>query len=289
MAETAAELLAGITRRLHVAGVASPDVDARHLLRAALGWSQADLVVRARDPLNAPQVAAVSALADRRADREPLQLVLGTVGFRTIDVDVRAGVFIPRPETELLAGLAVARAPTSAVVVEPCTGTGAVACAIAMERPDVTVHAGDIDPAAVALARHNAERLSVDVTVTLAALRDTPGDALHGRVDVLVCNPPYLAACERAALPPEVANWDPPRALVSGPTGHECSDALITMATTMLRPGGWLLVELDERRVAEAAARASAAGLTAVEVHADLTGRPRFLAARRDRDVSPAT
>lgn len=279
-AQSVADVLASAAVRFSRAGITTPRTDARLLLRHALGWSAAALVIDATTRITAAQAAAVAALVDRRAAREPLQLLLGSVGFRTIDVEVRPGVFIPRPETELLAGLAIERVPRGGTVVEPCTGSGAVACAIAVERPDVSVLAGDVDAAAVALARHNAARVGATVTVAQASLIDMVPDDLRGRADVLVANPPYLAENEVETLEPEV-RWDPRMALVAGPTGHEISDRLIAAATTLLRPGGWLLLELDERRVASASRRAARSGLTAAAVHDDLAHRPRYLAARR--------
>lgn len=267
--------------RLADAGVSSPEVDARQLVRAALGWSPMQLSVRLREPLSADHREAVAGLVARRAAREPLQLIVGSVGFRTITVDVARGVFIPRPETEVLVDLALDRLPSRGVAVEPCTGTGAVACAIAAERSDARVHASDIDPVAVRLAERNAVRNAVDIDVRVAALATAAPAGSAGCVDVLVCNPPYLADAELVDVEPEVAAWDPPAALVSGSTGHECTDQLIALAGDALRPGGWLVMELDPRRADDAARRAAAAGLSSATVHADLTGRARFVTARR--------
>jgi release factor glutamine methyltransferase len=278
---TTAGLVADVTDTLAAAGVASPRVEARWLVCHVLGCSAADLV-RAADQAPTPaQVATVHRLAERRVRREPLQLVLGGTEFRGHRLALRPGVFIPRPETELLVDHAIGVLPAGGVAVEPCTGSGAVGCAIAIERPDARVVATDVSAAAVALAVRNAERLGARVDVRSGVLLDPVPSELRGRVDVLVSNPPYLAEGDVEDLPIEVARWDPRDALVAGPTGHEVSDKLIAAARHWLAPGGWLMLELDERRVSAAASRATAAGLRAAETRSDLTGRPRFLVARR--------
>jgi release factor glutamine methyltransferase len=278
---TAAALLETLTTRFVAAGIATAQADARWIVRHALDWSAADLVLSRDRSLSEEQLRAVEALADRRARREPLQLVLGGTSFRGHGLTLRSGVFIPRPETELLVDLAFEMLPEGGVVVEPCTGSGAIACAIAAERPDVRVVATDADAAAVDLAAGNAADLGVRVEVRHGWLLDPVPASLRGHVDVLVANPPYLAADEVADLEPEVGEWDPRSALVAGPTGHEISDQLWAAACQWLRPAGGIVVELDERRVDEAAHRAAVAGLTAVATHRDLTGRSRFVSAHR--------
>lgn len=278
---TAAQLIGDLTDRFAAAGIASPRADARWLVRSALGWSAADLTLSAERPLSDEQLKAATELADRRARREPLQLVLGGTSFRGHPLTLRPGVFIPRPETESLVDLVVAAVPPSGAVVETCCGSGAIACAIAAERPDVHVTAIDADPAAVALTIENAAGLGVSIDVLQGRLLEPLAPAVRGRVDVVVANPPYLAADEVAGLDPEVREWDPRAALVAGATGHEVSDALLASAPRYLAADGWLLLELDERRVSEAAIRAGKAGLVSVATHADLTGRPRFVSARR--------
>lgn len=277
---TAGALLAEAGEQLRAAGVATPSVDARWIVRHVLGWSDARLMTDPGTPLDARQIEGVRRLAQRRAAREPLQLVLGSVSFLGLELLVRPGVFIPRPETELLAEEAIVRAGGGRLVVEPCTGTGAVACAVASRRPRARVHATDADRRAVALATHNAARLGVSVDVRRGDLLAPLPSDLRGKIDVLVSNPPYLAENELAGLEPEVARWEPPSALVAGPTGHEVSDRLLRLAGEWLRPGGWLLLEVDERRTREVARRAGVTGLVGAEVRPDLTGRDRIVIAR---------
>lgn len=263
------------------AGVATPGVDVEWMVRSVTGWSRAQLLLRSDEPLSAEQAAVLRGMARRRAGREPLQLILGSVGFRYLDLDVRPGVFVPRPETEVLAGEAVARVPPGGIVVEPCTGTGAVAIAVAAEAEPAAVVATDVSAAAVNLARHNATRCGVAVTVARGDLLAPVDSALRGRIDVLVSNPPYVAAGEVEGLDPEVVDWDPPAALVAGPTGHEVSDRLIAAAGEWLAPGGWLLLEVAEQRAGEVATRAAARGMAEARVITDLTGRDRVVVARR--------
>lgn len=259
---TDAATVRDLAQRLAAAGVPSPEADARALLRHG-------------DPESREEQIA------RREAREPLQLILGSVGFRYLDVAVRPGVFIPRPETEVLAGEAIERTPPGGVVIEPCTGTGAVAIAVATEAEPGEVHAGDVSASAVSLARENAAAAGADVVVRAGDLLGAFPAGLRGRVDVLVANPPYVAEAEARGLEPEVADWDPRAALVSGPSGHEATDRLIAAAGEWLAPGGWLLLEVADVRARATAERATTAGLAAATVIDDLAGRPRVVAARR--------
>jgi release factor glutamine methyltransferase len=287
-----AALVAEAAARLTAAGVDSPDVDARELARHCFGV----------DPRRAPSAVpdeparrAFTVAVARRAAREPLQLIVGSAAFHDLELVCRPGVFVPRPETEVLAALALAALAARARerpgevlrVAEPCTGTGAVALTLASARSDVVVVATDVSPAAVALATENRDRIAAAgrlrgrVDVRLGHLLDPLGSDGVGALDLLVANPPYLPAADAPTWAPEVADHDPRAALVGGDDGHEVVDALIDMATSALAPGGTVLVELDALRTDDAAARARRAGLADVRIHDDLTGRPRVLAARR--------
>lgn len=269
-----------LQRHLAAAGVPSPAADAEWMVRDVTGWSRTELVTRDAGRLGAEQVAVLRQMAERRARREPLQLILGVVGFRHLELEVRPGVFVPRPETEVLAGEAIARVPEGGLVVEPCTGTGAVACAVAGEARPAGVLATDVSPEAVCLARDNADRSRVAVTVLQGDLLAPLDARLRGRVDVLVSNPPYLAEGDLDGLEPEVSVWDPRGALVAGPTGHEVSDRLLAAARDWLAPGGWVLLEVADTRAAAVADRAALAGLVDARVVRDLAGRDRIVAAR---------
>jgi release factor glutamine methyltransferase len=278
---TVGEALAATMARLAAAGVPTPNVDARWLLGSVMDRLDARVSLTSRRRLDDEALARLTESVARRIRREPLQLILGSVGFRHLDLLVRPDVFIPRPETEVLAGLAIAALPLAGgVVVEPCTGTGAVACAVASEASPRTVVATDTSAAAVRLARDNAARAGVDVDVRRGDLLDPVPAGLRGTVDVLVGNPPYLAAGELDGLEPEVVDWDPHDALVAGPTGHEVSDRLIRQAPRWLADGGWLLLEVDPFRADVTVQRMRAAGLADAGVHNDLTGTGRIVAAR---------
>lgn len=275
------------------AGVPSPQHDAIALARHVLGLSTAG--IRTAPLPDDEGRARLAELVERRAAREPLQLLIGAAWFRYLRLECAPGVFVPRPETEIVAGLAVEAArlaPAPALVVEPCTGSGAIALAVASEVPHADVIATDIDPAAVGLATRNLERLlagRADVAGPAAGARCRvlSGDllepidpGLRGRVDVLVSNPPYLPAADGEALPPEVVDHDPPRALFGGEDGLEVVGRLLTAAGGWLRPGGTLILEIDERRGGEVRERAEAHGLVDVRIEKDLTGADRALVAR---------
>ena len=278
---TGAELLAQITATLERAGVPTPAVDAEWLVRHVTGWSRTRWITSARSEVPLEVVGSLEPLVARRAGREPLQLILGSVGFRHLEIEVAPGVFIPRPETEVLAGEAIARVPPGGVVVEPCTGTGAIACAIAQEAQPAAVIATDMSAAACRVAARNASQVAANITVLHGDLLDPVPEDLRGRVDVLVSNPPYLAAGELEGLEPEVVRYDPHEALVSGPSGHEVTDRMIAAAPEWLAPGGWLLLEVDPGRAQATADGAGAAGLTQQIVLQDLAGTDRIVAARR--------
>jgi len=285
---------ADTAERLRTAGVPSPDVDARWLVEAAAGQDPR----RAPDALLSKTAAgALAALVGRRCDREPLQLVLGTAPFRDLELRCRPGVFVPRPETEVLAGIVLGlvreamhgreRDGDPVIVLEPCCGTGAIGLAVASGTEAASVTIADHSPAAVRLARENLDRLASagmlrsPVNVRSGSLMDAFDASDRGRVDVLVANPPYLPFADLISMEPEVAAHDPHDALFGGPEGHEIVDALLAAAGEWLAPGGTVVLEIDARRSDVALARARALGLVGVEARRDLTGADRFLLARR--------
>lgn len=278
---TVGEARAHVTGRLAAAGVATPEIDADLLIASVCGWPRPRVALERHTPLEVAAAEAIGALADRRAAREPLQRILGEVGFRRLLVRVCADVLVPRPETEVLAGLAIEATPPGGTVVEVGTGTGAVALAVADEAAPRRVVATDVSEAAVACARGNAERTGLAVDVRLGDLLGGVPDDLRGGVDVLVSNPPYLTQEEVAAAAPEVAEHDPRAALVGGADGQEVVWRLLSAAGAWLAPGGVVLIEAETSRVAAVADRARELGLRDVAVHPDLAGRDRVLAARR--------
>jgi release factor glutamine methyltransferase len=288
---TLSEAVTATSAALRTAGVASPETDARWLVAAASGIDPRRAPSR---DLTGPDREALEALVARRCRREPLQLVLGTVAFRDLELRCRPGVFVPRPETEVLAGAAIAlvraaRRPDGRPVVvhEPCCGTGAVGLAVASEMEGAVVLLADRSADAVALAQENRDVLAVSgrlrspVDVVQGDLLAAFDSSTYGPADVIVANPPYLPDADLAGLDPEVAGHDPHDALLGGPDGHEVVDRLLADAAERLVPGGAVVLEIDARRAAEAVQTAQRVGLTAVEVHRDLTGAERCVLARR--------
>ncbi|MEU1963251.1 peptide chain release factor N(5)-glutamine methyltransferase [Nocardia sp. NPDC019255] len=271
---------------LRTAGVHSPQADAEHLAAHVLGVQRTRLMLT---PLVSPaQLAAYRELVARRAERIPLQHLTGTAVMGALDLAVGPGVFVPRPETELLYAWALAQLEAlphdhAPIVVDLCTGSGALALALAHARPDAEVHAVELDPAAQVWARRNADdRIAAgDTPITLYA-DDATDPALltdlNGRVDIVVSNPPYIP--EGAPLDPEVADHDPSIALFGGADGLSVIRGMIPNITRLLRPGGATAIEHDDTNGSGVAALLTATGaFTDVVEHPDLAGKPRFVAA----------
>jgi release factor glutamine methyltransferase len=259
-----------IAHALDAAGIDSPEHDAR-VLAAHAAETGADL----------------DELVRRRVARVPLQHITGVAGFRYLDLAVGPGVFVPRPETEVVAGVAIdlARAAgTDPVVVDLCSGSGAIALSVAQEVPGAVVHAVESDPRALEWLQHNAvsRRAAGDPPITAHAvdLRDTPA-GLDGTVDVVVANPPYLSADEVARLEPEVAEHDPGAALVAGDGGLADIRAVAETAVRLLRSGGWLVVEHGDGQGESAPAELRRLGFAEVRDGRDLAGRDRYVTGRR--------
>jgi release factor glutamine methyltransferase len=255
-------------------GVENPQANAEQLLQAVLGVDRASLLSR-DEGLSTAEAKAYGRALCRRCTGTPLQHLTREQGFRRLVVEVRPGVFIPRPETEILVDLALdAIAGVEApLVIDACTGTGAVALAIKDERPDARVWATDLSQEAVLLARANATRLGLAVDVLQGDLLEPVRDHLGGDVALVTCNPPYVPPERASSLPADVLA-DPPLALFGGPEVYE---RLFTQARAALRPGGVVAVEIDEARADEVVGFARAAGFREVRVHADLAGRDRVV------------
>jgi release factor glutamine methyltransferase len=273
-------VLAAATARLAAAGVASPEHDAAVLLAHVVGVPRSRLVLL--DEVGERDLAAYDALLARRAAREPLQHLTGEAHFRHVTLAVGPGVFVPRPETELLAGWAVEQALAvsgrAPVVVDLCTGSGAIAAALVDEVPGARVHAAELDPGAHRWAERNLAGTGVDlVRADLAEAFEE----LRGEVDVVVCNPPYvpLEAWESVAV--EARDHDPHLALFSGDDGLDAIRVLAERAAVLLRPGGVLGFEHADAQGESAPAVLVASGRWAeVRDHRDLAGRPRWTTAR---------
>lgn len=274
-------LVAHAVGQLAAAGVASPEHDAAVLLAHVLGTDRGRLVLV--DHVGDDAAREFAALVERRVAREPLQHLTGTAYFRHVELQVGPGVFVPRPETELLAGWAIEQATAfeAPLVLDLCTGSGAIARAVADEVPHARVHAVELDPAAHAWAERNLS--GTDVELRLGDLA-TAFDDLVGTVDVIACNPPYipLEAWESVAV--EARDHDPHLALFSGADGLDAIRVLETRAALLLRAGGVVGAEhADAQGEAAPAVFAATGRWTDVRDHRDLAGRPRFVTARLAR------
>ncbi|MGV3760542.1 MAG: peptide chain release factor N(5)-glutamine methyltransferase [Actinomycetota bacterium] len=289
------QLRAESIARLADAGVDDPVQEVRWIVERASGRRASELQADLDAPATVREVTFVDQMVGRRAAGEPLQYVLGRWGFRTLELMVDRRVLIPRPETEVVAGLALdalaardrrlAGAPSAdraPVVVDLGTGSGAIALSVAAERwPHVEVWASDASADALAVARANLAGLGRRAGVVRLVEGDwfaALPEELRGQAAVIVSNPPYVAAGDD--LPPEVADWEPVGALRSGPDGLDDIRRIVAEAPAWLGPGGVLVVEIGETQGEAVLALAAAAGFEEASVELDLAGRPRALVAR---------
>lgn len=284
------QLLASATEALRLSGVVeSPAVDARRIVETASGLDRAELALVLDEPVRARAAAHLDAMVERRCLGEPLQYVVGSWSFRTLDLFVDRRVLIPRPETEQVVERALqeldrvtGKASAASTVVDLGTGSGAIALAIAAERPAAQVWAMDVSADALSVARANLAGLGTRLAPRVRLLEGSwfeplPAE-LRGAVDLVVANPPYVAADEE--LPSVVRDWEPTEALLAGATGLEALEVIVGEAPGWLRRGGALVSEIGIAQAAAVTELAVAAGFTDVDVYYDLTERPRILAAR---------
>ncbi|CAA9372070.1 MAG: Peptide chain release factor N(5)-glutamine methyltransferase [uncultured Nocardioidaceae bacterium] len=273
--------------RLAEVGIESATHDAEALLAHVVGVPRT--VLHRHRILTTGQHTAYLDAISRRERREPLQHILGSAAFRHLELLVGPGVFVPRPETEVLAGAAIEelhrlaaadpRAPRLAV--DLCTGSGAVAIAMATEVPGTRVTAVELSADAAAYARRNARGAQVDVREgDIAKLADNAD--LVGRVNVVTANPPYIPLAAYESVDIEARAFDPAIALWSGEDGLDTIRLVCTVAAALLVDGGLVVCEHADVQAESAPGVFAAAGWwTQVCDHVDLTGRPRFVTARR--------
>ncbi|SDS30320.1 release factor glutamine methyltransferase [Paraoerskovia marina] len=273
--------------RFDRAGIASPRADAELLLAFLLDVPRSEVVRRVLLCSEVPEElrGRWDALVVRRAARVPLQHLTGRAAFRHVDLEVGAGVFVPRPETEVVAGEAIDAAlrvngRAEVVVVDLCAGSGAIALAVADEVPSASVHAVELDQEAYGFARRNVAAQGDSVRLVRGDARTAFAD-LDGRVDVVVSNPPYVPS-DAVPKDPEVARHDPGVALYGlGADGFEVPRGITAAAARLLRPGGVFVMEHAEVQADLARRTAADAGLVDVRTLDDLTGRPRAVVARQ--------
>ncbi len=256
-------------------GVDGSTREAETLLMRILDVDRVGLYTR-QQGLSTAEAKAFGRALCRRCTGVPLQHLTGEQGFRRLVLEVRPGVFVPRPETETVVEVALSMVGDAPVVVDLCTGSGAIALAVADERPGSTVYATDMSADAVSLTAANAARLGLAVTVSEGNLFEPLDDELRGTVDLVVANPPYLPVDDGSTLPADVCA-DPASALFGG---VDLYARLFAESLDWLAPGGAVVVEIDAREAASISSAARAAGLEHVRLEVDLTGRDRVVAGR---------
>ena len=280
---TVASLVAEVAARL--VGLEDAVAEARELVAALLDAPRHWPVLHADDVVDADVRGRALGAASRRAAGAPLAYAVGRASFRALTLAVDERVLIPRPETELLVDLVLARRSTG-IAAEVGTGSGAIAIALATEGRYARVLATDVSGDALRVAAMNAEACRARVELfqgDLLAAADGVGDPWS----VVVSNPPYIAFDEAAQLPPSVRDWEPPVALYSPGDGLALTARLVRQAAARLEPGGLLALEVDARRASLAAELVSRdERWEHVNVHLDLAGRERFVLATRKGDTA---
>ena len=278
--------VAQATQRLAAAGVPSPRFDAEELAAYVHEVKRGELHTVADSEFDARYWEVIS----RREAREPLQHITGRAFFRYLELQVGPGVFVPRPETESVVGWAIDALRSMDVaeplVVDLCTGSGAIALALAQEVPRSRVHAVELSDQAYAWARRN-----VDASPDASRINLTQGDAtkafadqpeLNGRFDLVISNPPYIPLTEWEYVAPEARDHDPELALFSGEDGLDTIRGIEKVAARLLRPGGVVVIEhADTQGGLVPWIFREESGWTDAADHRDLNNRPRFATARR--------
>lgn len=262
---TVREALRLATDRLAAAGVPDAAVDARHLLAHALGVERAALVTTPERELDADAQHRLAGMIARRCAREPVSRIVGERAFYGLTLGLNADTLDPRPDTETVVSVAlalVARMPAHEGplrILDLGTGTGAIALALLAALPDAEATATDISAPTLATARQNAERHGLGKRIRF--IRSRWLDEVDGRYHLVVTNPPYIRSDEIASLAPEVARWEPSRALDGGPDGLDAYRAILRDVSRVLVPGGWVVFEVGHDQAAAVASLAINHGL----------------------------
>ena len=264
-------------------GVDTARTDAEWICAHVLGRRRGSLLVSPSEAFPNDDVTRFRELIARRAKREPLAYITGTVVFRGLELEVGPGSLVPRPETEITAERAIWHArqrgprPT---IVDVGTGCGAIALAIAAEVPNARIFATERAGAARGWALRNLARTGLRCTLLPGDLMSLLHPALGGGVDVVVSNPPYIADEEFASLPPEVRRFEPREALLGGSTGLDVIVELLEQVRMWLAPGGWLIIEIGETQGERVKRLLKIIGYDEVVIAKDLAGRDRVAEAR---------
>ncbi|HPE25782.1 peptide chain release factor N(5)-glutamine methyltransferase [Albidovulum sp.] len=277
---TAAGVLRAAIARLAGAGVADPQRDARILLAHALGIGTDRLTLVLPDPIPTEAQAAFAAAVTARAARQPVSQITGRRLFWGRSFKVTRDTLDPRPETEILVAAALERPFTR--ILDLGTGTGCILLSCLAGMPFATGTGTDVSGAALAVAAENAAALGLDARARFA--RSDWFSAVTGRFDLIVSNPPYIAAEEMASLAPEVRDWEPSGALSPGGDGLDAYRAIARGAGARLMAGGRLILEIGPTQGAAVAAMLAAQGFEGVEIRSDLDGRDRTIVALKPGD-----
>lgn len=277
-----------LAEKFRAAGLDTPELDARLLVGHALGLDHSGLAVAGARALSPEESRRIEALAARRLAREPVARIVGLKEFWGLELRITPAVLVPRPDTETVVEAALAAIDAQGTradvrrVADLGVGSGALLLALLSELPQATGIGTDRDPAALAVARANAARLGFASRALFAVC--SYGAALAPGFDLVVANPPYVAAGDIAALAPEVRDFDPRLALDGGPDGLDGYRAIAADAERLLAPGGRIVVEVGVGQADAVAALFAQAGLREPMRRRDLSGLPRAVGARRTYD-----
>lgn len=261
-------------------GVESARFEAEWLLATALELPRLNLYMQFDRPLGEKELAPLRGLLKRRASGEPLQYIMGSAQFMSVEIAVGPGVLVPRPETERLVELALARYDGTAAALDLCTGSGCIPLAIAAERPEARLTGVELSPEALAWAQKNSAALGMDGRVSW--LRgDLFAPVAGRRFGLITANPPYVREAEMRGLPRDVRDHEPPQALVAGADGLDLIRRIVAQAPAHLEPGAWLLIEFGIDHADAVADLMRRAGLTEVAIASDYSQRPRIALGRQ--------
>ncbi len=271
------------TQRFRSAGFENPENEARWIVETASGYSGASLPYGLDQQATERGVAHFDGMVERRLSDEPLQYVCGAWSFRTLDLMVDHRVLIPRPETEIVAGIALGELERSSIkekklVVDLGTGSGAIGLAIATEIEDVDVVLTDISSDALQVARANLTGLGVygtNVTIYQGSWFAALPKEYRNSCSLIVSNPPYISMSEMKSLPSNVRNWEPRLALASGEKGTEYLELIVDEAEEWLEHSGSLVLEMAPHHVGAISERMLSRGYSDVQIFQDLSGRDR--------------
>jgi release factor glutamine methyltransferase len=273
-----------VTARFREQNLDAPDLDARLIVGHAVGLDHAALTAQSERALTRAEAERLAALVARRLAHEPVARILGTKEFWSLPLAVTPDVLVPRPETETVVEAALAAvAPRRPLrIADLGTGSGAILLALLAERPDAFGIGTDRDPRALAVACHNAEQLGLAARAAFVACDF--GAALDGGCDLVVSNPPYIAAGDIATLAPEVRDHDPRAALDGGADGLAAYRAIAADASRLLAPAGTIAVEIGASQAEPVMALLAGRGLAVEDApRRDLAGLPRVVVAHRNR------